>query len=221
MRRRSRNSDARKCYVSDQGREGEARASILSDTGGHGQCGRSSVSLRVTIAKMAGVEVPADTKVLIGETESVDVSEPFAHEKLSPVLAMYRAADFDDALNKAVQLVQDGGHGPYLRSVCKSQDTEEGREKMAKHQAAMKTCRILVNTPSAQGGIGDLYNFRLTPVADTWLRFLGRKFRFGECRCASSCSTSRPLRKGERICCGCRTPEKVYFKTRLHAGGAG
>ena len=103
------------------------------------------------IAKIAGFEVPAYTKILIGEVESVELSEAFAHEKLSPVLAMYRATNFADALSKAERLVADGGYG-HTSSVYLDPITQTG--KLADFQARMKTCRILVNTPSAQGGIG-------------------------------------------------------------------
>jgi len=113
-----------------------------------------------TIAKLAGVEVPESTKVLIGEVESVELSEEFAHEKLSPVLAMYRAADFNEALDKAERLVADGGYG-HTSSVYLNPITQ--KDKLQDFAARMKTCRILVNTPSAQGGIGDLYNFKLAP----------------------------------------------------------
>ena len=113
-----------------------------------------------TIAKLAGVEVPETAKILIGEVESTDLSEAFAHEKLSPVLAMYRAADFADALQKAEQLVADGGYG-HTASVYLNPVTEP--EKLSQFSQRMKACRILVNTPAAQGGIGDLYNFRLAP----------------------------------------------------------
>jgi acetaldehyde dehydrogenase/alcohol dehydrogenase len=111
------------------------------------------------IAQLAGVEVPVDTKILIGEVESVDISEEFAHEKLSPVLAMYKAKTFDEALEKAAQLVADGGYGHTASLFIDTRETE----KMAKHAAAMKTCRIVINTPAAHGGIGDLYNFKLAP----------------------------------------------------------
>ncbi len=114
----------------------------------------------VTIAALAGVEVPEETKVLIGEVESVDISEEFAHEKLSPVLAMYKSEDFSDALAKAEQLVADGGYG-HTSSVYLNETTE--RAKIDEFAARMKTCRILVNTPSSFGGIGDLYNFDLAP----------------------------------------------------------
>ncbi len=114
----------------------------------------------VTIAALAGVTVPEGTKILIGEVESVELSEEFAHEKLSPVLAMYRAKDFADALNKADTLVADGGYG-HTSAIYLNEMTE--KEKLAEFSARMKTCRILVNTPSAQGGIGDIYNFQLAP----------------------------------------------------------
>ena len=113
-----------------------------------------------TIARLAGVEVPEDTKILIGEVESVDLSEEFAHEKLSPVLAMYRAKDIDDAFDKAAQLIADGGYG-HTSSIYLNATTKQ--DLVDRFAARMKTCRILVNTPSSQGGIGDLYNFKLTP----------------------------------------------------------
>ena len=113
-----------------------------------------------TIASLAGVEVPEHTKILIGEVESVDISEEFAHEKLSPVLAMYRANDFDDALAKASQLINDGGLGHTSSLYI---DTINGQDKIEKFYSTMKTCRVLINTPSSQGGIGDLYNFKLNP----------------------------------------------------------
>ena len=112
------------------------------------------------IAELAGVTVPEGTKILIGEVESTDLSEEFAHEKLSPVLAMYKAEDFSDALAKAEHLVADGGYG-HTSSVYLNEVTE--KDKIAEFAARMKTCRILVNTPSSHGGIGDLYNFKLAP----------------------------------------------------------
>ena len=112
------------------------------------------------IAEMAGVPVPDTTKVLIGEVESVEMSEEFAHEKLSPVLAMYKAKDFDDAMAKAERLIEDGGHG-HTASVYLNPHTQ--KDKLARFAERMETCRIIVNTPSSQGGIGDLYNFKLIP----------------------------------------------------------
>ena len=112
------------------------------------------------IAELAGVTVDPRTKVLIGEVESVDLEEEFAHEKLSPVLAMYHATDFADALNKADQLVQDGGYG-HTASLYIA--TVHERERLDQFAARMKACRIVVNTPSSHGGIGDLYNFNLAP----------------------------------------------------------
>ncbi|MGM9682684.1 MAG: bifunctional acetaldehyde-CoA/alcohol dehydrogenase [Eubacteriales bacterium] len=113
-----------------------------------------------TIAALAGVTVPEHTKILIGEVESVELTEEFAHEKLSPVLAMYKAKDFDDALDKAERLIADGGYG-HTSSVYLDEIKE--KEKLDRFASRMKTCRILLNTPSSQGGIGDLYNFNLAP----------------------------------------------------------
>ena len=112
------------------------------------------------LAALAGVKVPESTKIIIGEVESVDISEEFAHEKLSPVLAMYRAKDFDDALNKAEKLIADGGFG-HTSSIYLNENI--AKDRLEKFSERMKTCRILVNTPSSHGGIGDLYNFKLSP----------------------------------------------------------
>lgn len=127
-----------------------------------------------TIAALAGVNVPESTKILIGEVESVDISEEFAHEKLSPVLAMYKAKDFDDALAKAERLVADGGYGHTSSLYIHPSQTE----KIMKHAEAMKTCRIVINTPSSHGGIGDLYNFKDGSILNIRLRFLGRQLCF-------------------------------------------
>lgn len=113
-----------------------------------------------TIASLAGIEVPESTKILIGEVESVEPSEEFAHEKLSPVLAMYKANNFDEALEKAEKLIEDGGLG-HTSSLYINTHTQT--EKIEKFSHRMKTGRILINTPSSQGGIGDLYNFKLAP----------------------------------------------------------
>ena len=113
-----------------------------------------------TIAELAGVKVPETTKILIGEVESVDISEEFAHEKLSPVLAMYHAKDFEDATDKALRLVLDGGIG-HTSSLYVN--TITGQEKIKAFYSKMKTCRVVINTPSSQGGIGDIYNFKLNP----------------------------------------------------------
>ena len=112
------------------------------------------------IAELAGVKVPEKTKILIGEVKSVELSEEFAHEKLSPVLAMYRAKDFEEALEKAERLIADGGYG-HTSSLYVNTITEG--DKIAEFGERMKTCRILINTPSSHGGIGDLYNFKLAP----------------------------------------------------------
>ncbi len=113
-----------------------------------------------TIAKMCGITCPEDAKVLIGEVESTSLDEEFSHEKLSPVLAMYKAKDFEDALAKAKVLVEQGGYG-HTSSLYVDEVNE--KSKIDEFASKMKTCRILVNTPSSQGGIGDIYNFMLRP----------------------------------------------------------
>ena len=147
----------RNCYFLDEGETEKVRKTIIINGSLNARIVGQSAS---TIAGLAGVTVPPDTKILIGEVESVDISEEFAHEKLSPVLAMYRAQDFNDALDKAGHLIADGGYG-HTSSVYL--DVIKGQDKLAAFEARMKTCRVLVNTPSSQGGIGDLYNFKLVP----------------------------------------------------------
>ena len=149
--------EVRGCYFLNEKEIEKVRKTIIIN----GALNAKIVGQRAhTIAALAGVDVPESTKILIGEVESVDISEEFAHEKLSPVLAMYKSKDFSDALAKAEQLIADGGYG-HTSSVYLNVQTEQ--EKLAEFQARMKTCRILVNTPSSQGGIGDLYNFKLAP----------------------------------------------------------
>ena len=159
------------------------------------------------IAEMAGVTVPAETKILIGEVESVDISEEFAHEKLSPVLAMYKAKTFDEALAKAEQLVADGGYGHTSSLYINTNE----KEKMAKHAAAMKTCRILVNTPSSQGGIGDLYNFKLAPSLTLGCGSWGGNSVSENVGVKHLINVKTVAERRENML-WMRTPEKVYFK---------
>ncbi len=148
---------ARGCYILNEEECEKVRKTILIN----GALNAKIVGQKAhTIAALAGVTVPEDTKIIIGEVESVSLDEEFAHEKLSPVLAMYRAKDFADALEKAAQLVADGGYG-HTSSLYVNAASEH--DKINKFAAKMKTCRILVNTPSSHGGIGDLYNFKLAP----------------------------------------------------------
>ena len=160
-----------------------------------------------TIAKLSGIDVPKTTKILIGEVESVDISEEFAHEKLSPVLAMYRAADFDEALEKAKQLVADGGYGHTSSLYINTSETE----KMAKHAAAMKTCRILINTPSSHGGIGDLYNFKLTPSLTLGCGSWGGNSVSENVGVKHLLNIKTVAERRENML-WFRAPEKVYFK---------
>ncbi|MBP3879425.1 MAG: bifunctional acetaldehyde-CoA/alcohol dehydrogenase, partial [Lachnospiraceae bacterium] len=159
------------------------------------------------IAAMAGVEVPETTKVLIGEVTSVDISEEFAHEKLSPVLAMYRADNFEEALQKAEQLVRDGGYGHTASLYI---DTDE-KEKMAAHADRMKTCRILINTPSSQGGIGDIYNFKLIPSLTLGCGSYGGNSVSHNVGVLDLINIKTVAERRENML-WFRTPEKVYFK---------
>ena len=148
---------ARGCYFLKPDELDKVRKTILINGSLNAKIvGQSAVK----IAELSGVKVPEITKVLIGEVESVDLSEEFAHEKLSPVLAMYKAKDIEDAFDKAEHLIADGGYG-HTSSIYLDAVTQ--RDKLTEFQNRMKTCRILVNTPSSQGGIGDLYNFKLRP----------------------------------------------------------
>ncbi|MBQ3083944.1 MAG: aldehyde dehydrogenase family protein, partial [Clostridia bacterium] len=148
---------ARGCYFLDEEQTEKVRKTIIINGALNAQIvGQTAVRM----AELSGIEVPAGTKILIGEVESVELAEEFAHEKLSPVLAMYKVKTFEEGLDKAERLVADGGYG-HTSSVYLNEITE--REKISAFAARMKTCRILVNTPSSHGGIGDLYNFKLAP----------------------------------------------------------
>lgn len=159
------------------------------------------------IAELAGVKVPEETKILIGEVESVDISEEFAHEKLSPVLAMYKTKDFDEAIKKAEQLVADGGFGHTSSLYINTKETE----KMDKHAAAMKTCRILINTPSSHGGIGDLYNFKLAPSLTLGCGSWGGNSVSENVGVKHLINIKTVAERRENML-WLRTPEKVYFK---------
>ncbi|MDR3335959.1 MAG: bifunctional acetaldehyde-CoA/alcohol dehydrogenase [Treponema sp.] len=147
----------RGCYFLNPGETEKVRKTIIIN----GALNAKIVGQKAcAIASLAGVTVPESTKILIGEVSSVELTEEFAHEKLSPVLAMYHAGNFDEALDKADQLVKDGGYG-HTASLYINTVTEQ--EKLSAFEARMKTCRIVINTPSSHGGIGDLYNFKLVP----------------------------------------------------------
>ena len=162
----------------------------------------------VDIAALAGITVPEHTKILIGEVESVDISEPFAHEKLSPVLAMYRSQTFEDALDKAQQLLEDGGFG---HTAAVYLNTRTRQQKLDQFSQRMKACRILVNTPSAQGGIGDLYNFRLTPSLTLGCGSWGGNSVSENVGVRHLLNVKTVARRRENML-WFRAPEKIYFK---------
>ena len=161
-----------------------------------------------TIASLAGVDVPVGTKILIGEVESVELSEEFAHEKLSPVLAMYRAATFEEAVKKAEHLVADGGYG-HTSSVYLNEISE--RDKLSLFASRMKTCRILLNTPSSHGGIGDLYNFKLAPSLTLGCGSWGGN-SVSENVGVKHLLNIKTVAKRRENMLWFRTPEKIYIK---------
>ncbi len=160
------------------------------------------------IAQLAGFEVPEHTKILIGEVERVDLDEEFAHEKLSPVLAMYKADSFDDAMEKADRLVQDGGFG-HTSSLYVDAVTQQ--EKIDRFAERMKTCRILVNTPSSHGGIGGLYNFSLTPSLTLGCGSWGGNSVSENVGVKHLLNIKTVAERRENML-WFRAPEKVYFK---------
>ena len=160
-----------------------------------------------TIAKLAGVKVDEKTKILIGEVESVELSEEFAHEKLSPVLAMYKAKDFSEALDKAERLVEDGGHGHTASLYVHPAQ----REKIALHASRMQTCRIVINTPAAHGGIGDLYNFGLKPSLTLGCGSWGGNSVSENVGVKHLINIKTVAERRENML-WFRAPEKVYFK---------
>ncbi len=161
-----------------------------------------------TIAALAGIEVPEYTKILIGEVTSTDLSEPFAHEKLSPVLAMYRSGGFEDSLEKADRLVCDGGYG-HTASIYL--DTVTGQDKLDDFAHKMKACRILVNTPAAQGGIGDRYNFKLAPSLTLGCGSWGGNSVSENVGVKHLLNIKTVAERRENML-WFRAPEKVYFK---------
>lgn len=161
-----------------------------------------------TIAKLAGFEVDENTKILIGEVESVGLEEAFAHEKLSPILAMYKAENFDDAIFKAQSLVEDGGLG-HTSSIYINSLTE--KDKISKFESAMKTCRVLLNMPSSHGGIGDIYNFALTPSLTLGCGSWGGNSVSDNVGVLNLLNIKQVAERRENML-WFRTPQKVYFK---------
>ena len=161
-----------------------------------------------TIAALAGVTVPEETKILIGEVTSVDLSEEFAHEMLSPVLAMYKAEDFEDALSKAEHLIADGGFG-HTSSLYINVETQA--DKIAEFSERMKTCRCLINTPSSHGGIGDLYNFKMAPSLTLGCGSWGGNSVSENVGVKHLLNVKTVAERRENML-WFRAPEKVYFK---------
>ena len=196
---------ARGCYILNEEETELVRKAILINGALNAKIVGQSAH---TIAAIAGFEVPAATKILIGEVNSVDLSEAFAHEKLSPVLAMYRADSFEDALDKAERLVEDGGFG---HTAAVYLDAVNEKEKLNAFSARLKACRLLVNTPSAQGGIGDLYNFRLAPSLTLGCGSWGGNSVSENVGVRHLLNIKTVAERRENML-WFRAPEKVYFK---------
>ena len=196
---------ARGCYILNEDECEKVRKTIIINGALNAKIVGQSAH---TIAALAGVEVPESAKILIGEVESTDLSEEFAHEKLSPVLAMYRASSFEDALDKADTLVRDGGIG---HTASLYVDTVTSRAKLDAFADRMKACRIVVNTPSAHGGIGDLYNFKMTPSLTLGCGSWGGNSVSENVGVKHLLNIKSVAERRENML-WFRAPEKVYFK---------
>ena len=196
---------ARGCYILNKEETEKVRKTIIINGSLNAKIVGQSAH---RIAELAGFTTPEDAKILIGEVTSVDISEEFAHEKLSPVLAMYKAKDFDDALDKADRLVRDGGIGHTSSLYC---DVTTARDKIEKFENKMKTCRILVNTPSSHGGIGDLYNFKMTPSLTLGCGSWGGNSVSENVGVKHLLNIKTVAERRENML-WFKTPEKVYFK---------
>ena len=161
-----------------------------------------------TIAELSGFKAPKGTKVLVGEVKSVELSEEFAHEKLSPVLAMYKAENFEDAVAKADRLVKDGGLG---HTASLYVNVETGQDKIESFRNIMKACRIVINTPSSQGGIGDLYNFKFPPSMTLGCGSWGGNSVSENVGVKHLINIKTVAERKENML-WFRAPEKVYFK---------
>ena len=195
----------RNCYILNPEETEKVRKTIIIN----GALNAKIVGQKATrIAELAGINVPENTKILIGEVESVEMSEEFAREKLSPVLAMYRAKNFVDAVDKAYRLIEDGGLG-HTSSIYINTLTEQ--EKLQTFYSTMKTYRVLVNTPASQGGIGDIYNFKLTPSLTLGCGTWGGNSVSENVGVKHLINVKTVAERRENML-WFRTPEKVYIK---------
>ena len=195
----------RNCYILNPEETEKVRKTIIIN----GALNAKIVGQKATrIAELAGINVPENTKILIGEIESVEMSEEFAREKLSPVLAMYRAKNFVDAVDKAYRLIEDGGLG-HTSSIYINTLTEQ--EKLQTFYSTMKTYRVLVNTPASQGGIGDIYNFKLTPSLTLGCGTWGGNSVSENVGVKHLINVKTVAERRENML-WFRTPEKVYIK---------
>ena len=196
----------RGCYMLNDEEKDKIRRTMLIN----GALNAKIVGQRpVTIAKLAGFEVPEDVKVLVGEVESTSVDEAFAHEKLTTILALYKADSFEEAMDKAEQILVNAGGLGHTSSLWVDEVNE--REKIMTFAERMKTCRILVNTPSSLGGIGDLYNFKFTPSLTLGCGSWGGNSVSENVGVKHLLNIKTVAERRENML-WFRTPDKVYFK---------
>ncbi len=196
----------RGCYMLNDEEKDKIRRTMLIN----GALNAKIVGQRpVTIAKLAGFEVPEDVKVLVGEVESTSVDEAFAHEKLTTILALYKADSFEEAMDKAEQILVNAGGLGHTSSLWVDEVNE--REKIMTFADRMKTCRILVNTPSSLGGIGDLYNFKFTPSLTLGCGSWGGNSVSENVGVKHLLNIKTVAERRENML-WFRTPDKVYFK---------
>ena len=160
-----------------------------------------------TIAKLSGFEIPETSKILLVERPAVDWEDPFSREKLSPVLAMYRAKDFEQASEMAYELVLKGGAG-HTSVLYTDSRTNERINSFAKK---MPTCRLIINSPSSQGAIGDLYNFRLEPSLTLGCGSWGKNSVSGNVGVEHLLNYKTVAERRENML-WFKVPPKVYFK---------
>lgn len=162
----------------------------------------------VKIANLAGIKIPEDSRIIIGEVQSVEIEEPFAHEKLSPILAMYKVKDFDEALDKAVRLIEDGGKGH--TSVLYT-NTVKSQDRVERFSMTMKTGRTIINMPASQGAMGDVYNFKLEPSLTLGCGTWGGNSVSENVGVKHLINIKNVAERRENML-WFRVPEKVYFK---------
>ena len=159
------------------------------------------------IAELAGFKTPDNAKILLCERDAVDWNDPFSREKLSPILTMYKAKDFEKAAEMAYELVSKGGAG----HTAVLYTDERSKERIDAYAKKMPACRVLINTPSSQGGIGDLYNFKLEPSLTLGCGSWGGNAVSGNVGVENLLNYKTVAERRENML-WFKVPSKIYFK---------